>query len=87
MFEEAFEIYKKFGLKTKAIKVLLEQMEDLARAQEYATKVRAPLLHCRKFAPEASLQRPFASSRRLVMTCLFTNHDFLSAPCHGTSWH
>lgn len=40
MFEEAFEIYKKFGLKTKAIKVLLEQMEDLARAQEYATKVR-----------------------------------------------
>ena len=39
MFEEAFEIYKKFGLKTKAIKVLLEQMEDLSRAQEYATKV------------------------------------------------
>ncbi len=41
MFEEAFEIYKKFGLKTKAIKVLLEQMEDLSRAQEYATKVHA----------------------------------------------
>ena len=46
MFEEAFEIYKKFGLKTKAIKVLLEQMEDLARAQEYATKVCMPALPC-----------------------------------------
>ena len=40
MFEEAFEIYKKFGLKTQAIKVLLEHQEDLDRALEYALKVR-----------------------------------------------
>lgn len=40
MFEEAFEIYKKFSLKTQAIKVLLDQMDDLPRALEYANKVR-----------------------------------------------
>ena len=40
MFDEAFEIYKKFGLKTQAIKVLLDNHEDLERALEYATKVR-----------------------------------------------
>ena len=39
MFEEAFEIYKKFSLKTQAIKVLLDQMDDLPRALEYANKV------------------------------------------------
>ena len=41
MFEEAFEIYKKFSLKTQAIKVLLDQMDDLPRALEYANKVRS----------------------------------------------
>jgi len=40
MFDEAFEIYKKFGLKTQAIKVLLDHHEDLDRALEYALKVR-----------------------------------------------
>ncbi|KAK9805974.1 hypothetical protein WJX73_010066 [Symbiochloris irregularis] len=42
MFEEAFEIYKKFSLKTQAIKVLLDQMDDLPRALEYANKVDEP---------------------------------------------
>lgn len=45
MFEEAFEIYKKFGLKTQAIKVLLEHQEDLERALEYALKVRHAVQH------------------------------------------
>lgn len=39
MFEEAFEIYKKFGLKTQAIRVLLDHQGDLNRAFEYAGKV------------------------------------------------
>ena len=39
LFEEAFEIYKKFGLKQQAIRVVLEHMEDLDRAHEFATKV------------------------------------------------
>ncbi len=39
MFEEAFEIYRKFGLKTQAIRVLLDHQEDLDRALEYALKV------------------------------------------------
>ena len=39
MFEEAFEIYRKFGLKTQAIRVLLDHQEDLGRALEYALKV------------------------------------------------
>ena len=39
LFEEAFEIYKKFGLKQQAIKVVLDHMEDLDRAHEFATKV------------------------------------------------
>ena len=43
MFEEAFEIYKKFNLKTQAIKVLLDNMDDTKRAHEYATKVHSPL--------------------------------------------
>jgi clathrin heavy chain len=39
LFEEAFEIYRKFGLKQAAIRVVLEHMEDLDRAHEFATKV------------------------------------------------
>ena len=48
MFEEAFEIYKKFSLKSQAIKVLLDHMDDLPRALEYALKVgpEALLLLC-----------------------------------------
>ena len=42
MFEEAFEIYKKFGLKSQAIKVLLDHQNDLDRAFEYAGKVGCP---------------------------------------------
>ena len=42
MFEEAFEIYKKFNLKSQAIKVLLDNMDDMDRAKEYATKVGCP---------------------------------------------
>ena len=59
MFEEAFEIYKKFNLKTQAIKVLLDSMDDMERAQEYATKVRvqphtaSQLAACRLHLPEA----------------------------------
>ena len=50
MFEEAFEIYKKFSLKSQAIKVLLDHLDDLPRALEYAIKVRCgrrgrPALH------------------------------------------
>ena len=41
MFEEAFEIYKKFSLKSQAIKVLLDHMDDLPRALDYALKVGA----------------------------------------------
>ena len=49
MFEEAFEIYKKFNLKTQAIKVLLDSMDDMDRAQEYATKVRVQIhTHCKQ---------------------------------------
>ncbi len=40
MFEEAFEIYKKFGLKSQAIRVLLDHQGDLDRAFEYAGKVQ-----------------------------------------------
>ena len=44
MFEEAFEIYKKFSLKSQAIKVLLDHMDDLPRALDYAIKVRCRVL-------------------------------------------
>lgn len=50
MFEEAFEIYKKFNLKTQAIKVLLDNMDDMKRAHEYATKVRQ--LSCPSFCSQ-----------------------------------
>mmetsp|Transcript_17485 Transcript_17485/g.52457 ORF Transcript_17485/g.52457 Transcript_17485/m.52457 type:complete len:1706 (-) Transcript_17485:516-5633(-) len=42
MFEEAFEIYKKFELQVLAIKVLLDHVQDLDRAHEYASKVDDP---------------------------------------------
>eukprot|EP00878_Enallax_costatus_P009783 GHUV01010216.1.p1 GENE.GHUV01010216.1~~GHUV01010216.1.p1 ORF type:complete len:693 (+),score=274.84 GHUV01010216.1:1211-3289(+) len=38
-YEEAFEIYKKFGRKVEAIKVLLQHLHDLDRAHDYANKV------------------------------------------------
>jgi hypothetical protein len=40
LFEEAFEIFKKFGKKVDAIQVLLTHLQDLDRAHEYANKVR-----------------------------------------------
>ena len=39
LFEEAFEIYRKFGQKSQAVKVLLENVGDLNRAHEFATKI------------------------------------------------
>eukprot|EP00884_Botryococcus_braunii_P006634 jgi/Botrbrau1/15972/Bobra.0294s0010.1 len=42
LYDEAFEIYKKFDLKAQAIKVLLEHTDDLNRALEYASKVDEP---------------------------------------------
>ncbi len=42
LYEEAFEIYRKFALKTEAIKVLLENIGDLNRAHEFATKIDEP---------------------------------------------
>lgn len=39
LYEEAFEIYKKFGKKVEAIGVLLNNLQDLDRAHEYANKV------------------------------------------------
>ena len=42
LFEEAFEIYRKFGQKSLAVKVLLENIGDLNRAHEFATKIDEP---------------------------------------------
>lgn len=42
MYDEAFEIFQKFNFKVEAIKVLLDQMEDLDRALDYATKIDEP---------------------------------------------
>jgi clathrin heavy chain len=42
LFEEAFEIYRKFNLKAQAVRVLLDHMEDLDRAHEFATKIDEP---------------------------------------------
>jgi clathrin heavy chain len=39
LFEEAFFIYKKFDLHVPAIKVLLDNLQSVERAHEYATKV------------------------------------------------
>lgn len=39
LFDEAFEIYQKFNLKVEAIKVLLEHLEDIDRALDFAMKV------------------------------------------------
>eukprot|EP00879_Flechtneria_rotunda_P000465 GHRR01000566.1.p1 GENE.GHRR01000566.1~~GHRR01000566.1.p1 ORF type:complete len:1351 (+),score=578.78 GHRR01000566.1:197-4249(+) len=38
-YEEAFEIYKKFGKKVEAVQVLLQHLQDLDRAHDYANKV------------------------------------------------
>eukprot|EP00211_Chloroparvula_japonica_P000498 CAMPEP_0119134882 /NCGR_PEP_ID=MMETSP1310-20130426/18147_1 /TAXON_ID=464262 /ORGANISM="Genus nov. species nov., Strain RCC2339" /LENGTH=1640 /DNA_ID=CAMNT_0007125725 /DNA_START=25 /DNA_END=4944 /DNA_ORIENTATION=+ len=39
LFEEAFAIYKKFDLHVPAVKVLLDNLDSLERAHEYASKV------------------------------------------------
>lgn len=39
LFEEAFEIYRKFNKKVDAVKVLLVYVGDIERAHEFATKV------------------------------------------------
>jgi clathrin heavy chain len=44
LFEEAFEIFKKFSKKVDAIQVLLNHLQDLDRAHEYANKVSGDTL-------------------------------------------
>ena len=60
LFEEAFEIYKKFGLKQQAIKVVLDHMEDLDRAHEFATKVGGLTGGCNSSSTRQ--QRPAATA-------------------------
>ena len=42
LYEEAFAIYRKFQLNELAVKVLLENVETIERAHEFATKVDEP---------------------------------------------
>ena len=42
LYEEAFEIYKKCDVPDKAMDVLLEKIEDVDRAQEFAQRVQIP---------------------------------------------
>lgn len=42
MYEEALAIYKKFDLNTEAIDVLLNRINNVARAHEFAEKVNLP---------------------------------------------
>lgn len=42
LYEEAFEIYRKFKLHAEGIKVLLEKVGSLERAHEFASKVDEP---------------------------------------------
>ena len=42
LYEEAFEIYKKCDVPDKAMDVLLEKIEDIDRAQEFAQRVQIP---------------------------------------------
>lgn len=39
LYDEAFEIFQKFNYKVEAIKVLLEHMEDIDQAVDFATKI------------------------------------------------
>jgi len=42
LFEEAFEIYKKFKMNTKAVEILLDKIESIPRAVEFAARVNDP---------------------------------------------
>lgn len=42
LYEEAFIVYKKFNRNVEAIKVLLENIEDVPRAADFAEKVNEP---------------------------------------------
>nr|CAD2137764.1 unnamed protein product [Meloidogyne enterolobii] len=42
LFEEAFAIFRKFGVNASAIKVLIENIRNLDRAYEFAEKVNEP---------------------------------------------
>ena len=39
MFEEAFAIYKKFDLNVDAVDVVLDKMNNIVRAHEFADRV------------------------------------------------
>lgn len=39
MFEEAFEIYKKFKMDAEALSVLLNELQDLNRGAEFVEKI------------------------------------------------
>ena len=42
LFEEAFEIYKKAKLNANAIRVLIENIQDVARSQQFAESINDP---------------------------------------------
>ena len=78
MFEEAFEIYRKFGLKTQAIRVLLDHQEDLGRALEYALKVGLPLGRRCAAAYEKWIE---GSAGRVAASLAFDSADVWMSGC------
>jgi hypothetical protein len=72
LYDEAFEIYKKFDLKAQAIKVLLDHTDDLNRALEYASKVRP--------------SQPCSFTLPLVLLG-FHPVPFILKPLYSYGWH
>ena len=46
LYEEALAIYKKFNLHVDAMNILIESIEDIGRAMEYAERVDTPEVWC-----------------------------------------
>ena len=47
LYEEAFVIYQKYDMNVEAIEVLLNNIESIQRAQDYADKVNIPEVFAR----------------------------------------
>jgi clathrin heavy chain len=77
-YEEAFEIYKKFGKKVEAVQVLLTHCKDLDRAHDYANKVSEAL--------RRMLQRIIMIVLAMVARGAVAAGHMVSQTCTTCSW-
>ena len=76
LYEEAFAIFKKFEVNSSAVQVLIENVNNLDRAYEFAERCNEPAVWTQLGKAQLSQNLVKEVSVCLLFTSLFTKFDF-----------